>query len=128
MVRPRRCRRIFSNPRITYFKPAGVLLRNIENSILTRDELEADGYKIFFKSIRTRFGCQDFAKLFDIVAAKEEGRQRRLISVKTFVSNSRHTEHKRDIQEFANKHSLLNEKCELWLWHKEGRGWEIITW
>jgi len=41
MVRPIRCRRIFSNPRITYFKPAGVLLRNMENSILTRDELES---------------------------------------------------------------------------------------
>ena len=41
MPRPRRLRRIFSNPRITHFKPAGVILRNIENSILTRDELEA---------------------------------------------------------------------------------------
>ena len=41
MVRPRRCRRIFFNPHVTHFKPAGVLARNIENSILTRDELEA---------------------------------------------------------------------------------------
>ena len=41
MPRPRRLRRIFSNPRITHFKPAGVILRNIEDSILTRDELEA---------------------------------------------------------------------------------------
>ena len=98
-----------------------------------REVLEELGYKIFFKSMRTRFGCQDFAKLFDIVAAKD--RSRRLISVKTFVNNSRHLEHKRDIQEFVNKHSLLNEKCELWLWHVEdfdtksisGR-WEIITW
>jgi len=41
MVRPRRCRRIFFNPHITHFKPAGVLLKNMESSILTRDELEA---------------------------------------------------------------------------------------
>ena len=41
MPRPRRCRRIFFNPNITHFKPAGVLLRNMENSILTRDELES---------------------------------------------------------------------------------------
>ncbi len=40
MGRPRICRRIFFNPHITHFKPAGVLLRNMENSILTRDELE----------------------------------------------------------------------------------------
>lgn len=40
MVRPRRCRRIFFNPHVTHFKPAGVSLKNIENSILTRDELE----------------------------------------------------------------------------------------
>jgi len=41
MGRPRICRRIFFNPYITHFKPAGVLLRNMESSILTRDELEA---------------------------------------------------------------------------------------
>ena len=96
-----------------------------------RDELEADGYKILFKSIRTRFSCQDFAGLFDIVVAMD--RARRLISVKTFVSNSRHSEHKAAIGEFVNKHSLLSEKCELWLWHVDetsgasGR-WEKIRW
>ena len=41
MGRPRRCRRVFFNPRITHFKPAGVFLRDMENVILTRDELEA---------------------------------------------------------------------------------------
>ncbi len=95
-----------------------------------REELEADGYKILFKSIRTRFQRQDFANLFDIVVAKD--RTRRLISVKTFVSNSRHKEHKVDIGEFVNKHSLLSEKCELWLWHQDTTGtsgeWEVIKW
>ena len=41
MARPRICRRIFFNPHITHFKPAGVLLRNMESNILTCDELEA---------------------------------------------------------------------------------------
>ncbi|KKL99268.1 hypothetical protein LCGC14_1816120 [marine sediment metagenome] len=97
-----------------------------------RDALEELGWKILFKSIRTRFQSQDFAGLFDIVAARD--RSRRLVSVKTFVSNARHVEHKRDLQNFSNKHSLLNEKCELWLWHQEtsstssaGGTWEMIT-
>lgn len=41
MPRPRRIRRIFFNPRITYFKPAGVMLRHLQENILTKDELEA---------------------------------------------------------------------------------------
>ncbi len=40
MPRPRRCRRIFFHPKVTYFKPAGVALRDLQESILTRDELE----------------------------------------------------------------------------------------
>jgi len=39
-VRPRRIRRIFFDPHITHFKPAGVLLRNLRESVLTREELE----------------------------------------------------------------------------------------
>ena len=41
MPRPRRIRRIFFNPRITYFKPAGIMLKNLQDSILTKEELEA---------------------------------------------------------------------------------------
>ena len=40
MPRPRRIRRIFFNPRITYFKPAGVVLKDLQESILTKEELE----------------------------------------------------------------------------------------
>jgi predicted DNA-binding protein (UPF0251 family) len=40
MPRPTRIRRIFFNPRITYFKPAGVMLKDLQESVLTRDELE----------------------------------------------------------------------------------------
>jgi len=41
MPRPRRIRRIFFEPDATYFKPAGIPLRDVEDSILTKDELEA---------------------------------------------------------------------------------------
>ncbi len=40
MPRPRRIRRIFFNPSTTYFKPAGISLAHLQDSILTREELE----------------------------------------------------------------------------------------
>ena len=41
MPRPRMIRRVGFQPDITYFKPAGVRMRLLEESILTVDELEA---------------------------------------------------------------------------------------
>jgi predicted DNA-binding protein (UPF0251 family) len=41
MVRPRLCRRVRFNPEVTYFKPRGIPLRELEESILTVDEYEA---------------------------------------------------------------------------------------
>jgi len=41
MPRPLRCRRIWFKPGITYFKPAGVRLSELSESVLTVDELEA---------------------------------------------------------------------------------------
>ena len=41
MVRPRRARRIFFRPDVTYFKPAGISLVNLKESVLSFDELEA---------------------------------------------------------------------------------------
>jgi predicted DNA-binding protein (UPF0251 family) len=41
MVRPRRCRKVFSVPRFNYFKPTGVKLADLEESLLTVDEFEA---------------------------------------------------------------------------------------
>jgi len=41
MPRPRLPRRIFFQPDVTYFKPAGIMLRHLQESILTREELEA---------------------------------------------------------------------------------------
>ncbi|MBU1622035.1 MAG: DUF134 domain-containing protein [Nanoarchaeota archaeon] len=41
MPRPRLRRRVRFNPEITYFKPAGVPLKQLEEVILSYDELEA---------------------------------------------------------------------------------------
>lgn|SRR3989338_9919777 len=41
MSRPRLCRRVGYNPQITYFKPRGVPLTDLEESILNIDEFEA---------------------------------------------------------------------------------------
>jgi predicted DNA-binding protein (UPF0251 family) len=41
MVRPRLCRRIGFQPDVTYFKPAGIRMIELEESIVTFDEFEA---------------------------------------------------------------------------------------
>ena len=41
MVRPRLCRRVNFEPNVTYFKPRGVPLFGLEESILTIEEFEA---------------------------------------------------------------------------------------
>ncbi len=41
MPRPRRCRRVAAEPHVVYFKPAGVPLSGLEESILSIDEYEA---------------------------------------------------------------------------------------
>ncbi|MEW6748531.1 MAG: DUF134 domain-containing protein [Candidatus Micrarchaeota archaeon] len=41
MPRPRKCRRVSEEPGITYFKPAGVPLRELSETRITVDELEA---------------------------------------------------------------------------------------
>ena len=41
MVRPRHCRRVGYEPQVTYFKPAGIPVVDLEETILTVDEFEA---------------------------------------------------------------------------------------
>jgi len=41
MPRPRRFRRVRFQPDVIYFKPRGVEMRNLEESVITIDELEA---------------------------------------------------------------------------------------
>jgi len=60
MPRPRRLRRVWSEPTTTYFKPAGVRMVSVEEIILTVDELE---------SIRLK----DLEDLDQVKAAKKMG-------------------------------------------------------
>ncbi|MBU2101025.1 DUF134 domain-containing protein [Candidatus Micrarchaeota archaeon] len=41
MVRPRCLRRVFSNPEVTFFKPAGIKMRDLVEVIVSVDEFEA---------------------------------------------------------------------------------------
>jgi len=41
MPRPRRFRRVWQKPGVTYFKPAGIRMIDLKDSILTVDEFEA---------------------------------------------------------------------------------------
>ena len=41
MVRPKRVRKIFFQPNVTYFKPAGIPMANLKETVLSFDELEA---------------------------------------------------------------------------------------
>ncbi len=89
-----------------------------------RDELKEEGWMIVFKSIRFRFGCVDFAGLFDVVAYK--GEERKFISCKHFGKKyNNYLPHQKEISDFKKKHGLRDESYELWIWHHpkyEGRG------
>ena len=41
MPRPRRCRRVHGRPDFDYFKPAGIRLRDLTESVISVDEFEA---------------------------------------------------------------------------------------
>ena len=47
MPRPRLCRRIWNKPNVTYFKPAGIRMLDLEEINLTMDELESIRLKDF---------------------------------------------------------------------------------
>ena len=86
---------------------------------IARKELEADGWFIAFKSIRNRFGCIDFANLFDIVAYKTKHVaffNRKYISCKHFGQGNYHQEHQAEIRKFKNENCKQGETYELWLW------------
>ena len=47
MPRPRHCRRVGLNPNVTYFKPAGIMKKELDEIILGVDEFEAIRLKDF---------------------------------------------------------------------------------
>ena len=99
---------------------------------MARDELSKEGHFIAFKSIRFRFGCIDFAGLFDIVAIKffknigDNNSIWRFISCKHFGKSNNYLPHQKEIREFKEQSGLTgNFYFELWIWHHpkyEGRG------
>ncbi|MEM3387177.1 MAG: DUF134 domain-containing protein [Nitrososphaerales archaeon] len=60
MPRPRCCRRIAFTPRVVYYKPRGVPLRELDEVSITSDELEA-------------LRLADFLELEQIKAAEQMG-------------------------------------------------------
>lgn len=88
-----------------------------------RDDLTKDGWRIVFKSIRWRFGCIDYAGLFDVVAYK--GKQRKFISAKHMGAGNYYKQHQKEIKEFKDEFGLEGESYELWIWDAprwKGRG------
>lgn len=88
-----------------------------------RDELKAEGWKVPFQSIRTRWATYDFGDLYDVVAYK--GKERKFISCKHLGADNRYLSHQEDIRKFKEEHGLPGESYELWLWDKprtRGRG------
>lgn len=47
MVRPRRFRRVYSEPDVTYFKPAGIRMIDLEEIVISVEEFEAVRLKDF---------------------------------------------------------------------------------
>lgn len=47
MVRPRSCRRLRFRPNTHYFKPQGIPMKNLEEVVLTKEEMEAIKLKDF---------------------------------------------------------------------------------
>ena len=61
MVRPKRCRKVGFQPNVTYFKPAGIRMRELEETVISVDEFEAIRLKDF-----QGFEQEDCAKKMDI--------------------------------------------------------------
>ena len=92
-----------------------------------RDELKAEGWFITFKSVRFRFGCIDFAELFDVTAIKiiDNKPVWLFISCKHFGDSNNHLPHQKEVKDFKEKYGLEGMKFELWNWVSprwKGRG------
>lgn len=98
-----------------------------------RKELENDGWKIVFKSVRWRFGTIDFGSLFDVVAIKNK--KWKFISVKNYSNFKNLPKLQEEIKKFKFVYGLEGMSFELWLWSKArwiGKGknkrWQNAKW
>ena len=90
-----------------------------------RDDLIEDGWTIVFKSVRWRYGCIDFAELFDVVAIKKNPEfpkhpDWKFISVKHLTSGNYYLQHQKELRRFKTMYGLEGMTFELWLWEKAG--------
>ena len=100
---------------------------------LARQQLVQEGWEIVFKSIRNRFGCIDYAGLFDICVYK--GQDRKFISCKHFGNSNYYLPHQEEIKKFKETYGKEGESYELWIWASPrwvGRGdekeWRKSKW
>ena len=87
-----------------------------------RKILEAQGYKVVFKSIRWKWGTLDFAGLFDTVAVRkiEQNQEPKLEWL--FVSNKHATNYRKGhytaIQAFLGEFGIEEGVYQVWVWEK----------
>lgn len=78
-LRPKSCRRVGSQPGVTYFKPRGIPLSGLEEIILTVDELEAirlvdhDGLYQEEAAVRMNVSRPTFGRILDLAHRKIAG-------------------------------------------------------
>ena len=107
-----------------------------------RKILEAEGWLILFKSVRTRWFTVDFAHLFDTVAVRNTITNQEPVLEWLFVSNKHKSSyskaHYTAIQAFKEAYGIAEGLYEVWVWNPPkwtGRGankvwnnakWEVI--
>ena len=104
-----------------------------------RKILEAQGYKVVFKSIRWKWGTLDFAGLFDSVFVKSEIINACHKVTWLYVSNKHyngyHNAHQAQIKAFKDEFGHEEAIYQVWLWHKPKwvgmgvkRHWQEAKW
>jgi|SRR3990167_6116753 len=104
-----------------------------------RKILEAQGYKVVFKSIRWKWGTLDFAGLFDSVFVKSEiinaGHKVTWLYVSNKHYNGYHNAHQAQIKAFKEEFGHEEAIYQVWLWHKPKwvgmgvkRHWQEAKW
>ena len=84
-------------------------------------ELEADGWRIMFRSVRMRWQSVDFDNTFDVVAVKDH--VWRLVQCKTGRPSTVKEMDKLDRWRIANTPDSPRMSIELWIWRK-GNRWD----
>ncbi|MGB9678017.1 MAG: hypothetical protein ACPLZ9_05295 [Candidatus Ratteibacteria bacterium] len=92
--------------------------KRLENKAV--EVLRGRGYKVFFKSIFVKFHQIDFAGFFDIVAAKNK--EWLFVQVKSRKDKTQLEE----IKMFQDQYAPLFTKCQMWVWNKKKKDFDIF--